>query len=153
MIPGDIRRHHGSGNQVRCYRDDHEIWQQTLQARLRAHTKHGANSIEAIAADSPRWLAILVEEVGEVANCLTYDGPTGKLRDELIDVMSVASAWIDAIDAEASGAIAGGRVAPIDQAQDAAVPPPVPYAGPIRPLMSPHEGPVARHRKVADGNG
>lgn len=67
-------------------------------ARRAAHDKHGANSIEAQPWDSSRWLPILVEEVGEVANALTYDGPANKLRDELIDVLAVASAWVDAYD-------------------------------------------------------
>lgn len=67
-------------------------------ARLNAHIKHGDNSIEAEPANSLRWLAILVEEVGEIANALTYDGPTEHLRDELIDVLAVASAWVDALD-------------------------------------------------------
>jgi hypothetical protein len=69
-----------------------------MQARLKAHAKHGANSIESIPADDPRWLAILVEEIGEVANALTYDGPKEGLRAELIDVMAVASAWLDSVD-------------------------------------------------------
>lgn len=94
----DIRRTQGSGNQVRCFRDDHEPWQEIMRAREKAHAKHGADSIESIPADSPRWLAILVEEVGEVANALTYDGPKDGLRAEVIDVLAVASAWLAAID-------------------------------------------------------
>jgi hypothetical protein len=96
----DIRRSHGSGNQARCFRDDHDLWREIMDARLKAHIKHGANSIESIPADSPRWMAILVEEVGEVAHTQTYDGPAGGLRAELIDVLAVASAWLSAIDAE-----------------------------------------------------
>lgn len=69
-----------------------------MRAREKAHEKHGANSIESIAADDHRWLTILVEEVGEVANALTYDGPSEGLRGELIDVLAVASAWLAAID-------------------------------------------------------
>jgi hypothetical protein len=87
----------GSGNQARCYRDDHAIYRHVLMGREAAHAKHGDNSIEAEAGDSPRWLAILVEEVGEVANALTYD-TGGDLRAELMDVMAVASAWVAALD-------------------------------------------------------
>lgn len=87
----------GSGNQTHCFRDDHAIYQEVLQGRLKAHLKHGPNSIEAEPANSPRWLAILVEEIGEVANALTYD-TTASIRAELIDVLSVASAWVAALD-------------------------------------------------------
>ena len=83
---------------MHCFRDDHAVYREVLHARLKAHAKHGENSIEAQPADSPRWLAILVEEVGEVANALTYDGPTSNLRGELIDVLAVASAWVSTID-------------------------------------------------------
>lgn len=78
-------------------------YRDTLTNRLRAHAKHGGSeggSMEEMASDRPSWLAILGEEFGEVARSLTYDG-TSNLRDELIDVISVASAWVDAIDREA----------------------------------------------------
>jgi NTP pyrophosphatase (non-canonical NTP hydrolase) len=71
---------------------------EATRARARAHAKHGANSVEALAADSPRWLPVLVEEVGEIANTLTYDGPGHNTRAELIDVLAVVTAWLDAID-------------------------------------------------------
>ncbi|MEV0289861.1 hypothetical protein AB0H36_37515 [Kribbella sp. NPDC050820] len=71
---------------------------EATRARANAHAKHGANSIEALAADSPRWLPVLVEEVGELANTLTYDGPGHNTRAELIDVLAVVTAWLDAID-------------------------------------------------------
>jgi NTP pyrophosphatase (non-canonical NTP hydrolase) len=96
----DIRRTHGSGNQARCFRDDHDPWREILRAREAAHAKHGANSIESIPVDSPMWLPILVEEVGELAHCLTYDGPKTTLRAEVVDVLAVASALLAAIDAE-----------------------------------------------------
>lgn len=74
-------------------------YEEVLAARVAAHVKHGENSIESRRSDDPQWLAILVEEVGEVANAQTYDhASVENLRAELIDVMSVASAWIDAID-------------------------------------------------------
>lgn len=73
------------------------VWSEIVQARLAAHKKHGDQSIEAAAAGDPRWLPILVEEVGEVAHELTYDA-AGSVRAELIDVLAVASAWVDALD-------------------------------------------------------
>lgn len=71
------------------------------QARIRAHAKHGAQSIEAITPADPRWLSILVEEIGEVSHELTYDAD-GDLRAELIDVLAVATAWVAAIDRHAA---------------------------------------------------
>lgn len=73
------------------------VWQEVQAARAAAHAKHGANSIESVPGGDPRWLPILVEEVGEVAHEATYDA-TGDLRAELIDTLAVASAWVDAID-------------------------------------------------------
>lgn len=76
----------------------HSIWYEVVEARKKAHVKHGENSIEAIPADRVAvWLPILIEEVGELANALTYDS-TGDPRAELIDVLAVASAWVDAMD-------------------------------------------------------
>lgn len=73
------------------------IAEETLAGRVHAAAKHGENSIEALPADSPLWLPILVEEVGEVAHELTYDS-AGSLRDELIDVITVATSWVAALD-------------------------------------------------------
>lgn len=86
----------GTVNEVRHF----DIADEVLHGRIRAHEKHGDNSIEAIAADDPRWLSILVEEVGEVAHELTYDaeGGVAALRSELLDVIAVAMAWISSID-------------------------------------------------------
>jgi len=71
-----------------------------VKGRVAAHEKHGENSIEAVpASETGRWLAILGEEFGEVCRALTYD-QNMNLRDELLDVASVAVAWIAAIDAE-----------------------------------------------------
>jgi hypothetical protein len=96
----DIRRVHGSGNQMHCFRDDHDLWREIMNAREKAHEKHGSNSIEAIPPIDPRWLSILVEEVGEASHELTYDadGSPASLRAELIDIASVVTAWISAID-------------------------------------------------------
>lgn len=78
-----------------------ETFHEISRARIKAHEKHGENSIEAISPSDPRWLSILVEEVGEAAHELTYDA-TGSLRAELIDVLAVASAWVDSIDRDAA---------------------------------------------------
>jgi NTP pyrophosphatase (non-canonical NTP hydrolase) len=76
-----------------------DVFLEVLHARAAAHAKHGENSIEAINPADPRWLPIFIEEVGEVAEELTYDKRRpGRLRAELIDVLAVAHAWVDAID-------------------------------------------------------
>lgn len=85
-------------NDSHCFRGDHELYREVLQARHAAHAKHGRNSIEAMAVTGPAMLVILTEELGEVAHALTYDGPTDELRAELIDVLAVASAWVDKLD-------------------------------------------------------
>ena len=61
--------------------------------------KHGKNSMEYLKGSDPAWLAILVEEIGETAKALTYDNKDNEnLRDELIDVLAVASSWVEAMD-------------------------------------------------------
>jgi NTP pyrophosphatase (non-canonical NTP hydrolase) len=93
---------------------EHPIDAEVRAARRAAHAKHGENSIEALYGDDPRWLSILVEEVGEVAHEQTYDAdhgdlaPDQALRAELIDVLSVAHAWVDAIDRDAADRRARG---------------------------------------------
>jgi len=79
------------------YSSTEDIGREINRARQLAHEKHGDNSIEAIDPRDPRWLSILVEEVGEAAHELTYDA-TGDLRAELIDVITVATAWVASID-------------------------------------------------------
>lgn len=73
------------------------VWTEVLAERVRAHRKHGDDSIESSAVGDAPMLAILVEEVGEVAHALTYDGPTEGLASELIQVMAVCSAWLDKV--------------------------------------------------------
>lgn len=70
---------------------------QVRAARMAAHVKHGEKSIERLSSVDRAWLPVLVEEIGEVANAMTYDG-AADMRAELLDVMAVASAWIDALD-------------------------------------------------------
>lgn len=74
---------------------------------LRARLKHGP----AMTCDNPHLptvlkLAALVEEVGEVANALTYDGlDRDNLVKELIQVASVACMWIESLEGEAARSI------------------------------------------------
>lgn len=98
-------------------------WTEIEHARRKAHAKHGNSSIEGMPAEHPAWLPVLVEEVGEVAHEMTYDAKGGSLRAELVDVLAVASAWLDAID--------GSRPVPV-------MPPPDlfgPIVGPWHPRV------------------
>lgn len=73
--------------------------------RVRAHMKHGAkgNSRENAKWTDKEWLPILMEELGEVAHCLTYDSneTVVDLRKKLVQVAAMAVAWIESIDATA----------------------------------------------------
>jgi len=75
------------------------VAREIASGRLAAHAKHGSNSIEAVPGDDiARWLPILGEEFGEVCESLTYDKDAGTLRAELIDLITVGTAWVAAID-------------------------------------------------------
>jgi NTP pyrophosphatase (non-canonical NTP hydrolase) len=80
--------------------------------RERAHAKWADNgtSMETEEWDAPRWLAVLVEEVGEVARVfneerhghLTRPEMMKELRTELVQTCAMECAWIDAIDRESN---------------------------------------------------
>jgi hypothetical protein len=67
---------------------------------LRAHLKHGDNSLLSPSATTERKLAALVEEVGEVGRALTYDNLADRdhLVKELIQVASVALSWVESLE-------------------------------------------------------
>lgn len=88
------------------------IWAEVHLERLRAHAKHGENSIESDPAFSLLRLAVLMEEVGEVARefcearhrCVVPESEEAelmvnavKLRTELIQVAAMAGAWADVL--------------------------------------------------------
>lgn len=67
----------------------------SLGERESAHQKHGENSIEGVDDDN-KMLAILVEEVGEIAKAMTYDNADPEnLKKEIGQVMAVSWAWLD----------------------------------------------------------
>lgn len=70
--------------------------------RIRAHAKHDAqgHSVERATWEDSRWLPILTEELGEVARCLCDDSSRSHLREELIQLAAMATAWIDAIGSD-----------------------------------------------------
>lgn len=66
----------------------------------RAHLRHGENSMMGERYSSGDRLAILMEEVGEVAHELTYDqdGDRDKLVRELIQVAAMAASWVEFLE-------------------------------------------------------
>lgn len=81
-----------------------EIWRKVRDERIRAHRIHGDTSMESSAPDTYRRLAILVEEVGEVAKEFNEAEHESRsvdlylLRKELVQVAAMAGAWADACD-------------------------------------------------------
>jgi hypothetical protein len=66
----------------------------------RAHLRHGDHSMLGTGYTESDRLAILVEEVGEVAHELTYDqsGDRDKLVKELIQVAAMALTWVEHLE-------------------------------------------------------
>ena len=82
---------------------------EAIQAEAtRAHHKHGEYSMLGTRYSSGDRLAILVEEVGEVAHELTYDqgGRRDELVKELIQVAAMAATWAEFL--EGGHDLAGG---------------------------------------------
>lgn len=84
---------------------DEDVYAEIHAERVRAHEKHGPTSMERLDIDDGIRLAVLTEEVGEVARCLNearHDGSLTNiaacgLRAELIQVAAMAAAWADAV--------------------------------------------------------
>lgn len=84
--------------------------EEITQARIWAHTKHGPQSCET-QKGGDRLLPILLEEVGEVAKAMNeyalgntdYEQAGVEIRAELIDVITVASAWVAKFEREGQG--------------------------------------------------
>lgn len=84
-----------------------ELTLSAIQAEAtRAHLKHGEHSMLGKHYSSGDRLAILVEEVGEVAHELTYDqggpgvgaGRRDELVRELIQVAAMAASWVEFLE-------------------------------------------------------
>ena len=79
-----------------------DTWHEIVQAChsveaevIRAVNKHGIEKTPANPdMSNPERLVILVEEVGEAANAMTYDGPTDNLEAELIQIAAMAVASV-----------------------------------------------------------
>ena len=68
-----------------------EVLEEVMEERKRQDELWGEQN-----HDDRIWLAILVEEVGEVANDINERSK--KLREELIQVAAVAVSWVESID-------------------------------------------------------
>lgn len=92
--PTESDLYHGSVNGG-PYADVH-------RERIRAHAKHDGRgqSMERKGWDDPIWLPVVTEEVGEVARCLCDHDDKARLREELVQLAAMTTAWIDAIDQE-----------------------------------------------------
>lgn len=82
------------------------VWDDIRAEADRAHAKHGDTSMRSEPIDSPWRLAILMEEVGEVArefNDARHEGegpaPT-TLREELTQLAAMAGDWAQSIEIE-----------------------------------------------------
>ena len=80
-----------------------ELTLSAIQAEAtRAYLKHGQHSMLGPDYSSGDRLAILVEEVGDVAQELTYDHGGGQRRDELvkelIQVAAMAASWVEFLE-------------------------------------------------------
>ena len=66
----------------------------------RAYLKHGEHSMLGTCYSAGDRLAILMEEVGEVAHELTYDqsGDKDELVKELIQVAAMAASWVEYLE-------------------------------------------------------
>jgi hypothetical protein len=69
-------------------------------AAISAIAKHGPHAPINPTMSDPERLAILVEEVGEVAHALTHDADSAQLEGELIQVAAVAAMWIESKSAD-----------------------------------------------------
>ena len=70
---------------------------------IRSQVLHGSNSMMSAALNPSRRLAILVEEVGEVAKelnetALGAEADKDKLEKELIQVSAMAASWIETLN-------------------------------------------------------
>lgn len=74
-----------------------------MRERARQDEKWGANRF----LDDLCWLAVLTEELGEVAKAIleqnTTSAPNTERDEELTQVAAVAIAWLDCINRRAAG--------------------------------------------------
>lgn len=68
---------------------------------VRAHEKHGSESMVSSSSTLGKRLGIIGEEFGEVCRATTYDnGSVAGLREELVQLAAMAVSWVHVIDRE-----------------------------------------------------
>ena len=91
------------------------IYDEIRTERERAHAKHGDKSMESWQPGDHARLAILLEEVGEVAREFNEaklgetDIDLTALRAELVQVAAMAAAWADICPAHPCGHLKGAQ--------------------------------------------
>lgn len=78
--------------------EDHDVLALALEEYIRATRKHPGMTLECDGHSDATRLFALVEEIGEVAACLTYDndaetGHNSDLKSEATQVIALALAW------------------------------------------------------------
>ena len=78
--------------------EDLDVLALALEEYVRAAKKHPGMTLECAGHTEATRLFALVEEIGEVAACLTYDndaetGHNSYLESEVIQVIALALAW------------------------------------------------------------
>lgn len=69
---------------------------EVLREAARAYEKHGSKTPLNPDMDRRDKLVILVEEIGEVGRCLTYDADhAGELSKELVQLATMALMWVE----------------------------------------------------------
>lgn len=76
------------------------VWDAICGEMTDAQLTYGSAWIGGDVLDAAERLAVLMEEVGEVAREVLAVNRPQHIRDELIQVAACAVAWIEAIDAE-----------------------------------------------------
>lgn len=82
-----------------------DVYEAVKSERVCAHAKHGEGTTEGTDPLAPHWLAILSEEVGEVARAICehtlgnedYETTLQDMHGELVQVAAMALAWADSI--------------------------------------------------------
>lgn len=71
-------------------------WQAVRDEMDSAISKHGSNTPLESSMDRRDKLVILVEELGEIGRCLTYDRDhAGELAHELVQLAAMAMMWAE----------------------------------------------------------
>lgn len=98
--PGDVRMWlwHTANSASKLLSEDFDVLTRALEEYSRAAKKHPDMTLECDGHTDDTRLFALVEEIGEVAACLTYDneaetGHGSDLESEVIQVIALALAW------------------------------------------------------------